>query len=356
MISDPRFFGPTLTAIQSICDSKSTDLLYTIYVVCVDIDPKSKSLLLSLQRPDLIIQIIDTNTDKYARFKKSESLTFSNVSIADLLKFDLPDLIEEDKILYLDGDIVVKKDLADLYNTDIQGYYLAAIPDSGSLYVKRDSIYSPDEYFNCGILLLNLDALRKDHMGEKLFQQKLELKDPRLMDQNVFNLVMRGHVKFLPIKYNFLYVNLARAAHLWTFEELNRKYNTSYSSLEEIAEEAYIIHYASKEKPWSFPETPAADEWKKVFDRLQKNLQGSECYSFFKEVIEKYYRAEQIKGTNIDSNNTDVVFLQSELQKLSEENRTINKELSDIKGSKAYALSKSLEAPYHFIKKLIRKK
>lgn len=115
-----------------------------------------------------------------------------------------------DKILYLDNDIYINKDIADLFETNLDGYYLGAVRDtfvnwSKGFTYRNEPFYlrriCEQTYFNGGVELLNVEEMVKDDMFTKL--QNYELKSyMRLTDQDIYNALFEGHVKYLDLKYN----------------------------------------------------------------------------------------------------------------------------------------------------------
>ena len=120
------------------------------------------------------------------------------------------DLTNIDKILYLDNDIYINKDIADLFETDLNGCYLGAVRDtfvnwSRSFPYRNEPFYlrriCDNTYFNGGVELLNVQQMLKDDMFTKL--QNYELKPyMKLTDQDIYNALFEGHVKYLDLKYN----------------------------------------------------------------------------------------------------------------------------------------------------------
>ncbi|MFV0527879.1 MAG: glycosyltransferase [Lachnospiraceae bacterium] len=127
-------------------------------------------------------------------------------------------------------------------------------------------------YFNSGVMLLNLEQMRRDHTAEVLIETKRRIQDSMLMDQNVLNLVFDNKILFLPIKYNFLYVNLVRSRDKYTMEEINETYQTEYQNLREALLDAVVVHFSSKDKPWKHAEAPLASEW----------------YAYYLQIVEKF--------------------------------------------------------------------
>lgn len=98
------------------------------------------------------------------------------------------------KILYLDTDTVINKDISELWNTDIENYELAAALD---YYGK---IFMGYKYVNTGVLLLNLDMISKTG----LFDSSIDLLNKKkifLPDQTALNRLVRKKL-ILDSKYN----------------------------------------------------------------------------------------------------------------------------------------------------------
>lgn len=113
--------------------------------------------------------------------------------------------------------------------------------------------------------------MREENITDRLFRTKEELKDNKLMDQNIFNVVFDNQIKLLSIKYNFLMVNLIRAKEKYTLEQINILYNEKFNNFNEIEKEAVIIHYSSKDKPWLNENNIGYLEWNTYFINLPIN-------------------------------------------------------------------------------------
>lgn len=115
-----------------------------------------------------------------------------------------------DKILYLDSDTVITKDLSELYATDVSDFAMGAVRDMAPINNEKNpnGIYVRDfstkyldggAYFNSGVLLLNLCQMRE--CGDAALQTDVPLKYP---DQDIINVAFRGQIKMLPLRYNFV--------------------------------------------------------------------------------------------------------------------------------------------------------
>lgn len=168
-----------------------------------------------------------------------------------------------DKVLYLDADMVVHEDVARLYATELGDNYLAAVRDpiiSGSnkakLYNKHDymqklGIRNIYDYFQAGVLVLNLKKLRETGLDEQMISYA-STHDCDLVDQDVLNLFCQGHVKFIDNKWNVDVNTIAMQvvpyapAAMWKEYQYNRDH-------------AYIYHFAGADKPWKNPNLDKAD-------------------------------------------------------------------------------------------------
>lgn len=108
----------------------------------------------------------------------------------------LADLIPEipDKILYLDIDMMVNKDIAELYNIDISNYEYAAVKE------KYGSVFIWPDYINAGMLLLNIKKIKETGLLEKA-RHLIKTKKMLFADQDA---IYRSTTKklLLPRKYN----------------------------------------------------------------------------------------------------------------------------------------------------------
>ena len=181
-----------------------------------------------------------------------------------LLKFYLPEILDGlDKTLYIDGDILVRKPLGELFDTDISSVYCAAVPDIGSVTMvgaERFKIMQGDSsYFNSGVLLLNLKLLREDNVPQYLYEIKKNLTDRSLMDQDALNIGFRGKTKLLPCKYNYLRgIDTSAMNGKIGVSKVNKLYGTNYATIEAASEDAVIYHFAGPTKPWR----PMLPEWR----------------------------------------------------------------------------------------------
>ena len=176
MISDDNYVMPTSVAIQSMIDSKPKDVSYTIHIIASALSAETEEQFRKFSSDTLLIDIIRENAEKrFSGYHDFDPNSICAASISALLKFVIADLLPNlERVLYLDGDLIVKTNLEEIYYTDIRDYYAAAVVDSGSIYFKHEYVKKVKNYFNSGVMLLNLNKIREDNMVAVLLKTKKE--------------------------------------------------------------------------------------------------------------------------------------------------------------------------------------
>lgn len=243
MITDNNYVNPTVVAITSVLKNKTSDV--KIYVLANNLKRENICLLESYDN----VEIIDAQ--KYIENYKNIDIN-RHVSYSALLKFYIPEIFQHlDKILYLDSDIIVQKDLAELFNTNIENYYAAVVKDTLGILNKEhlNTICTNASYFNSGVMLLNLSKMRNDNIRKKLLDYRLT-KENKFMDQDAFNVVIGHCVKYISYKYNFLNYYL----EVMSIKDLSEKlFDENLPKTQtDIYKSCVIIHLGGAEKPWQY--------------------------------------------------------------------------------------------------------
>lgn len=168
-----------------------------------------------------------------------------------------PDVFTEyDKVVYLDSDIVVNHDLVELFETDLTGYYMAAAYDTHVISyctrtppleqraynIKELGMENPEEYFQAGVSLFNLTALRRDFKPGYLIGQGMTHK-LRWLDQDLVNKLFYGKILRLSGKWNVMVANRPENLDEYHLPEGLRQ---DYFENRQIP---YIVHYVGRAMP-----------------------------------------------------------------------------------------------------------
>ena len=254
-ITDENYAMPTCVSIVSLVTNKHEDTELAIYVLANNVSERRKKAIKQNEATGVDINIIEVRNDVYEELAKSCLSEGIHVSSTALHKFDLANkLVELDKVLYLDSDIIVQYDLAGLFETNIENFCVAAVDDMGDTIENGTSLLASrvdmkgNHYFNSGVMLLNLKEIREYAADKELMLYRIKDKN-YFMDQDAFNYVFESRRKILPYKYNF------RCAILdeFEFQEWNyRFFDSKYGNEEEAIKEQVILHLTDKLKPWDY--------------------------------------------------------------------------------------------------------
>lgn len=177
------------------------------------------------------------------------------ISAETWYRLRLPRLLPHvDRVLYLDADLVVLKNLKELFDMDMQHYLCAGVED---LQLKRDNyketigLSHNHVYVNAGVLVMNLKAMREQNTSEAMIdyaQQHASILTYN--DQDVVNIVCQNKIKELSSEWNFTTADARRNRHMIHL--------------------ARIAHFTGTRKPWlSKCRNVFRHQWKKNLRHYQ---------------------------------------------------------------------------------------
>lgn len=156
----------------------------------------------------------------------------------------LPEYVK--KIIYLDPDILIINPLRPLWETDLKGDLFAAAAHSGKTElvhsVNRVRLKTQHDYYNSGVLLMDLETGRREIVPEQLFAYAKEHASELLLpDQDMLNTLFGGQI--LPLD-----------DVIWNYDARDYKgyylcSNGKYD-LDWVIRHTAILHFCGKAKPW----------------------------------------------------------------------------------------------------------
>ncbi|MDU1316437.1 glycosyltransferase family 8 protein [Anaerococcus hydrogenalis] len=246
---DENYINPLKTMLYSLF--KSNDIQIEIYLIHKDIrDEKIKEIEKFVEKASLgkgklnPIKVEDLFSKAKTTFYYTEEMYYRLLAYKYLPK-------NLDRILYLDPDVLVLNSCEKLYNMDLSDNYFAAathtIPTVQSANVARLSLTSGhkdiENYFNSGILMINLELARNSEKYEKEVLNYVENSKSLgliMPDQDLLNVVFRNKIiKIDEIKYNY------DARRYLAYKLKDKKYKLSY-----IISNTCFLHFCGKRKPW----------------------------------------------------------------------------------------------------------
>ena len=279
-VTDHNYVIPTAVSISSLIAHNTTET-YHIHIFGVDLVQDDMDVLQSVVISPHVATLIDCKNEIeliLSDVKENCNKQYVVATAASLSKFLIPKHIVAVKALFIDGDTVITKDLSELIHVELDDKYVAAVRDLPQVLYKKQIIgaeIAGRDYFNSGVMVLNCAKMRHDKIPEKLIQYKREKSySSGLMDQDVFNDVLKGNVVQLPIKYNTCILNLERSAKKYDLAQINDLYNTEYSTLNDLLNDAAIIHFSSKTKPWEYYDLSVSELWYRQYLNSKIKVDG----------------------------------------------------------------------------------
>lgn len=134
----------------------------------------------------------------------------SRFTIGTMFRCSLPELLPDlNRIIYLDADLFVNRDIKELWDNDIREYYLAGVADEGVAVHNYPRILNKypeikkESYFNAGVLYMNLKKLREFGNLKKLVMDFLiDNPEADLPDQDALNVLFHDKVLYLDGSWN----------------------------------------------------------------------------------------------------------------------------------------------------------
>lgn len=242
---DNKFVMPTGIMIHSICVNNPEEEI-VFHVITNQVNDKNKkklqdTVLLFNGKSIAFYDVDDIDFSDIPRMEDGARLSITTYYRLYLTEI-LPTTIK--KVLYLDGDIIVRQSLRSLWNTDLTNIAIAATNDAHYhlvSYYERLGYPVNKGYFNAGVLLINLEYWREHHLLSE-FKDFMKNHANRIVyhDQDILNYVLQDSKKELPVKYNL------QQGYLWRDKQYNKKYR---QEIKEAIADCVILHYTGP-NPW----------------------------------------------------------------------------------------------------------
>ena len=255
---DENYLMPACVMLTSMFENAASDTKYDIFIFA-DADTQRVSLGKISETleayPHHSVEWLDP-AGNFSSAKNRNHLTRPNY-----YRFLIPDFLKDyDKAIWLDVDMIVKKDLSELFSTNLDGMYLGAVV----IGLQNTSVQHvpSDQYFNAGLLLMNLELWRQDHVAGTV-RQLIEENDFSCPTQDPMNLIGFHKTVFLSPEYNvYLSPKSMKGGRKKEYLEFH-----NYPSFTELVNRAAILHFVENIKPWNDRDYSEKEEWLQYFRR-----------------------------------------------------------------------------------------
>jgi len=206
---------------------------YNFYIISDYISEVNKKNFESLKYlRNFKITYLIINPDEFKDLNTNNTLDTST-----FFRFKAIELLQCDKVLYLDADIIVRKDIKELFETDVDGYFCAGVEDILNPFLKEKYKLSPTTlYINAGVMLINLKFCKEQNVSKRISEFLTSTWEMQWGDQDIINFIWQDGIKGVDLTWNCMYC-----------------YNNYYEDknyYHRMAKNPAIVHYITGCKPW----------------------------------------------------------------------------------------------------------
>lgn len=258
-------YAPFLaTTILSIITN--TPSLINFYVLDLDIKEDSKQKISEIvKNSNNNITFISIDKELFLNLPKTidyiSPVTYARLKVAEYLS-------HIDKVLYLDIDILVNGDLSLLWNIDLDNYYLGGCIDPhietyNISYKNIIGLSKEDKYINAGVLLMNLEKIRKLDLFEEGIKLFRKINNMKYQDQDIINVIFKNNILYLNSRFNFTLNHRSEITSKFKNNIIDSTPpNTPILPI-------IIYHYVGHVKPWN---KRCTQSMANIYDRYMKNI------------------------------------------------------------------------------------
>ena len=269
--TDDNYVALLSVALKSLIQNADKKYFYNIHILNSGLNYESVKTLKKFNDKNLVDIKFD-NINEMLEGKVDNLHTRDYYSKATYYRFYIANLFPQyDKALYLDCDILILNNIADLYNVDLGNNLVGAINDET---VTRDNILSEyveslgidrNKYFNAGILTINLKQFREENIEGKFHNLLDKYTFSAGQDQDYLNVLCKDRVVYIDMGWNKVPVRTEG------FDENSLK----------------LIHFKMIYRPWQVDGVMYGDKFWQYARRTP----------FFKQIVEmkKSFTEEQYK-------------------------------------------------------------
>lgn len=257
---DETYVAPASVAIASLLQSISPEVFCDVVVLDNGMTAESRRRLEALAEGSDRAAVRFCDVSHVA----AEAVVRGAMSKSTCLRLFVPFLFRtHERVLYLDGDIIVRKDVAELFETEFTDEYVAAVSDVGiaeqvrgraplwfrgrwtnwaryAVRYLKVSAENPEAIINAGVLLFNIPAWIADGFSIMRGLERHIRSGYFHHDQCVVNQLCRGRVKYLHLRWN---LQVQNEGPLRLVDRIAGEYR-------EALRNPAIVHFITQRKPW----------------------------------------------------------------------------------------------------------
>lgn len=260
------------------CDVAMTSIMehnknINFYIITDGLSEKNKKILSDqVNKYNCTLDFLYVDKSIIDKLPMPKSNNLKHISPATYYRLFVAELLPQniEKLIYLDCDMIIRGDLSDLWNTNLDNYAMAAVYQNNNWATNNhtfDRLNIPYNhgYFNAGMLVINLRYWRDNNIQNKLLNYLHKNYDKIFYhDQDVLNAVLHNQTLYVIPIWNML-----TEFYLSHDEDINCGCTVIKSmEMDEYKNNIKIIHFVSRPKPWEYAcNHPLCEEYYKYINK-----------------------------------------------------------------------------------------
>lgn len=265
-VTDKQWLRFTQRAIYDIIIRKNKDTKITFYIL---VDRVNDCKMFDIFNTVENISAITVEVDSKKEFPNARRYPQSWHNTFGYLKLAIPSLDvfkNVDRVIYLDVDVLARKDLTDIFNLDLHGKGIGCTKNWWHIRQVNYLDFSIRGDMDSGIMVMDLPRLRSIHFTEICRINAVYIS----RDQCIIDSCMSKECNYIDPKYMIPYHLIVDGSPAYKdISRWNNFFNTNYKSIDELIDESYFWHFAGY-KEEDYIHMPSE---KICFDTSEKRLQ-----------------------------------------------------------------------------------
>lgn len=266
--ADDGYAIPLAVAIRSALDRLAAHRRMRLFILDGGLaDESAARLMQSWRDPRLAVEWLRPDVDLVRDLPVSD-----HISLAAYLRLLMPSLLPADvrRVIYMDADMLVRRDLGDLWNEPLDGWSVLAAQDLAAPFLDSSSSLPNFErvnrhlaaawpvanyrelglprdgmYFNSGLLVVDLDRWRRERTADAVLDcLRTHRQHVLWWDQYALNVVLAGKWRPLDRRWN-------QGAHVYQYPSWADS-PLDAETFARVRRDPWIVHFCSPSKPWQY--------------------------------------------------------------------------------------------------------
>jgi len=247
MAIDQQYATPLLVTVASLLESLRPGTGLDLYVMSSGLTPGTRGTLEGAWDDRVRFHWVPLDHRKLEALRVIGHVASPAANLRLLLGSSLPDNVP--KVIYLDADLLIRRDISGLWEQDMQDNIVLAVQDSyfqelpARFLPAREHVEGARPYFNSGVMVVDLEAWRAGEIEQCCLAAATRLPhNIKYPDQHILNICLAGRWGLLkPVWNKQFFLDLFPDWRCSPYEE--EEYREALSN-------PAIIHFCSRTKPW----------------------------------------------------------------------------------------------------------